>query len=247
MSAAECPSPAYLVHVDEPRYLKLDCRRRRCVHCGPAHWKPYVQAKFFRGASRGERPLRVFALTAPGKLDGVEWWKDERAAAAWNLSVNDRFAAFFDELRRVFKSAAIDYWKVIEYQKRGLVHFHGVIAGLSWIEFDLLRRLAVKHGFGPRVEFHEPHGGLKRLCAYFTKYVLKNATDAAPATAPLRLHVVTSTHGWAPEWSSKRERTGPARWMWVPESAWWWAYGRAEFIASMGGDLDANRSESPPS
>lgn len=181
------------------------------------------------------RPLRVFTLTAPGRVEDI---------AQWNLTSTERFSAFLEELRRTFVGKTIDYWKVTEYQRRGLIHFHGIIAGLAWVDLDWLKRLAVKHGFGPRLEFHAPTGGLKRLCGYYTKYVLKNATTEVPEHAPLRLHVVTSSHGWAPDWRHRRPRTTAAEWAWVPEGTWWAAYGRREFIVANGGDTPSSPEHS---
>jgi hypothetical protein len=222
--ATECPSPSYLVNDAEGRYVRVPCKRRRCAWCGPHIWKPFVQAKLFRGINVEGRPLRVFCLTPPGHVEDF---------AAWNASAPQRWSSFQSELRRHFHGLSIEFWKVAEYQRRGLLHFHGLIAGIRWVDLDWLKDLAQRHGFGPRLEFHAPRGSHRALVGYFTKYLLKGVTDFAPdELANHVMHVTTSSHGWAPDWLPRRRSDALSSWRWVQVAEWWRMYGAAEYLAA---------------
>lgn len=207
-----CPTPGFVINEGEGTYLKVPCRRRRCLWCGPNIWKPYVQAKLFRGidhAIASERPIRVFCLTPPGHVEDF---------AQWNATAPARWSAFQTELRRAFPGLELEFWKVAEYQRRGLIHFHGLIVGIRWVDLDWLKDLAQRHGFGPRLEFHAPRGSRRALVGYFTKYLLKGVTDFAPdELANHMMHVTTSSHGWAPSWKKRRRlaQSPASPWRWV--------------------------------
>jgi hypothetical protein len=127
----------------------------------------------------------------------------------------------------------VSYVKVAEYQRRGLLHFHGLIAGIRWVDLDWLKDLAQRHGFGPRLEFHAPRGSHRALVGYFTKYLLKGVTDFAPdELANHVMHVTTSSHGWAPDWLPRRRPVEPSPWRWVQIAEWWRDYGRQEYLAA---------------
>lgn len=239
---SRCPSPQYVHREVEGtvEWMRLDCKERTCAYCGP-RWKRGVQAKIFRGvqgAQREGRPVRVLTLTAPGKTSsGEEWWRDKRKRDRWNASYTERFGAFMDEIRRTLRQVKIDYFKVLEWQKRRLLHSQGLVAGIQYVDLTWLKRVAVKHGFGERLEFREPVGGIKNLCGYVTKYVLKHTSGEDGTDTGTRLHVATWSHGWAPDWAKRRKPKESSGWTWLSELDWWSRYGAPAYQAEHPGEF----------
>jgi len=196
--AGGCPTPVVVWSKAAGRWRSLPCRRRRCGWCGPHLWKPYALAGLMSGVDAA-RPgeLLFLSLTGPG-------WADE----AWNEGAPERWAVFFERLRRMFPGARLSYWKVGELQKRGVVHYHIVMRGLGFLHHEVLRALAVGAGFGPRVGVEGPRekkGGIRGFClGYLPKYLVKSVHEW-----PAGQHVVTHSQDWRGEWRRRRRAPVP--------------------------------------
>jgi hypothetical protein len=98
--------------------------------------------------------------------------------ASWNATSGVRFNRFMRDLRRLMFND-LQYFRAAETQRRGALHFHVLIRSDSecrtlFLEKTVLRRLAVKHGFGHEVDVQEiqpKHWG------YVAKYASKAAGD----------------------------------------------------------------------
>lgn len=208
-SSSACPEPGYVVNTETGRWHSVDCKRRRCRYCGPARWKPYVQAVFASGwGKRGKDTLRTVdysrdrfvLLTAPGD-----------AGADWNDGASKRWTVFYEHLRRRMPgrvAAQLAYFKVGELQERGAVHYHAYLRGIGFLPVATLRECALAAGFGPfvgikRIEARK--GGLKGALAYLAKYLLKATGVEAWG---LKQHVMTHCHGWRREWEPKAAGNG---------------------------------------
>jgi len=217
-----CPNPVHLVNSFSGRHVVLPCRRRRCAWCGPNHWKKFTQAKMMRGLEGVPREeILLLTLTAPGA-----------ASLRWNELAALRLNRFITALRRRFPGASIDYWKVGEYQERGLVHYHIVMRGLRFLPHEVLRSLAVRTGFGPRVGVMHPDpskGGVRGLLGYYGKYLVKGLLRWDE-----RSHVVSQSVCWAWGWQSKPRGCGCSGWYWVPDGA-----AAGQYLKSMGFDGEA--------
>jgi hypothetical protein len=154
------------------------------------------------GIAREE--VLLLTLTAPGD-----------ATAPWNDLAALRLNRFITSLRRVFPGARIDYWKVGEYQERGLIHYHLMTRGLRFLPHEVMRSLAVRTGFGPRVGVMHPEvnkGGMRGLLGYYGKYLVKGML-----VWDERSRVVTQSRRWALTWKPKVRRESPEPWFWVSD------------------------------
>ena len=231
----DCPTPVHLANAMLGEVIRLPCRRRRCEYCGAALWKPHVQARMMNGldgATRAE--VLLLTLTAPGN-----------ASPTWNERAPLRLNRFMTALRRKFPAARIDYWKVGEYQERGLIHYHLMTRGLRFLPHEVLRSLAVRTGFGPRVGvMHPDHrkGGMKGLLGYYGKYLMKGirAWDE-----PSR--VVTQSRSWALTWKPRQTRDYPSAWFWVSDELTGLWLVRREAVRGSAGSADCpSPAFSPP-
>jgi hypothetical protein len=132
--------------------------------------------------------LLFITLTGPGDV-GPEW----------NEGASERWDNFMGSVRRVFKGARLDFWKVGELQKRGVIHYHVVLRGLRFFPKALLERLAVASGFGEVCWVEHPkdrRGGVRGYClGYLPKYLAKS-TQAWEYSQ----HVVTHSQNWRLRW-----------------------------------------------
>jgi hypothetical protein len=204
-SLEDCPTPVHLANAMLGEVIRLPCRRRRCEYCGRHHWKPYVQARMMNGVDDVPREeVLLLTLTAPGD-----------ASRPWNDLAPLRLNRFMTALRRVFAGARIDYWKVGEYQERGLIHYHLMTRGLRFLPHEVMRSLAVRTGFGPRVGVMHPEvnkGGMRGLLGYYGKYLVKGMLVWEE-----RSRVVTQSRQWASTWKPREKREYPEPWRWVPD------------------------------
>ena len=76
-------------------------------------------------------------------------------AAGWNATVPRRFAALIRDIRRTFGMGELEYGRVLELQARGLLHVHALLLGWDFADFERVRLLCVRHGFGQRFEVRQ--------------------------------------------------------------------------------------------
>jgi hypothetical protein len=148
--------------------------------------------------------ILLLTLTAPGD-----------ATRPWNEQASRRLNSFITALRRTFPGAQIAYWKVAEMQKRGLIHYHLIVRGLRFLPHEVMRSLAVRTGFGPRVGVMRPEpkkGGIRGLFGYYSKYLTKGMFVWEEPS-----HVVTMSRSWCQSWRSRGHTSFLSPWHWVPD------------------------------
>ena len=126
-------------HDHQPHWRYTPCGTRfadRCEPCSRRYGKQ-VRALIHAGLSEHEtRPALAFTLTAPGRDEfgtvGEDF--DHLAAAVWNYHLRDGIKLFTQRLRRAAQAddpegRAPGYLVIVEFQRRGLAHVHGVVFG----------------------------------------------------------------------------------------------------------------------
>ena len=131
----------------------------------------------------------MVTLTAPGYVPDPDRWNGT-AAHRFNRLMVDIRSAF--AARSVGRAAPpIEYVRKAEMQARGLVHYHVLAVEWGWLPVEVLRALAVKHGFGPRVQLERPRS-VGAMSAYFVKSYL--AKQGPPL--PLGMRAIVYSQGW---------------------------------------------------
>ena len=191
-----CANKVRIYHAEDARRLLVPCRQRKCLHCGPAHWRAKALATYHAGIdpAREDEYLAV-TLTAPGRGTDI---------VAWNATSQDRWHNLMTILRRSYPE--VQFWKVAELQERGAVHFHVMFRGVRFIPHGKLRGIAKSVGFGPNVWIKRSRDykyGAQGGGKYFGKYLLK---DFSKTTGVTRL--VTYSNGWKLSWVTHKKMPG---------------------------------------
>ena len=151
----------------------VPCRGRRCssAWCRRA-WSDLHAGRMAYGVQHSPRRAFFGTFTAPAIVDDV---------AAWNLSAPSRFAALVRDIRRTFGMGDLEYGRVLELQLRGLLHVHALLLGWDFCDFERVRLLCIRHGFGPRFEVRPVRSadGLGRYIA--SAYLAKSHEDLGGA------------------------------------------------------------------
>lgn len=141
-----------------------------------------------RSGMTGPGFLVSITVTAPGHGGCRSWCPckvnelhGHAELAAWNASLGERWNDFVTDLRRTVGEC--QYFKVTETQtkSRPALHCHGAFRfdGPVGISKRVVRRLAIRHGFGHEVDVQVVREiDHKRVAYYFGKYVTKTATEA---------------------------------------------------------------------
>lgn len=126
--------------------------------------------------------------------------------AVWNGRGTTRWNHLLTDLRRTHH-LTVSYFRAVELQRRGAIHYHVVIRVTAGRPLPLrtMRRLAIHHGFGHEVKLDPLRDGpaLARAAGYVAKYVSKSAGERGRAPY---CHPVTGEIGagrWR-TWSSSR-------------------------------------------
>lgn len=151
----------------------VPCRGRRCASrwCRDA-WSRLHADRMAYGVKHSSRRAFFGTFTAPAIVDDVR---------AWNGSAPARFAALIRDIRRTFGMGDLEYGRVLELQLRGLLHVHALLLGWDFCDFERVRLLCVRHGFGPRFEVRPVRSaeGLGRYIA--STYLVKSHEDLGGA------------------------------------------------------------------
>jgi hypothetical protein len=152
-----------LVGVDgrRVRVTALRCRRWSCPFCAKRLHARMVR-RAMAGFISGQR-VRMMTLTAPAS-DTVERSYDQQSV---------RWKRFRERLRRAFPGIRLEYFKVIERQRRGHAHLHVLFRG-GFIPQRWLSAAAAKAGFGPIADVREVG---KQAARYVSKYLAKEMGD----------------------------------------------------------------------
>lgn len=193
-SREDCDAPKLLICIRCGDQLVMRCgtsRSTRCSPCSETYRRRVMtvcgsgtQDVFVQGGS-----VLFVTLTAPG--DGVHHLPSGARCpcsieggvnlATWNATSGKRWSRFVQELRRE-TGLHLEYFKGVEIQKRGAVHFHALFrvpkghGGRKWK--STIRRLAIKHGFGHEIDCAPVPD--EKVAGYIAKYASK-ATDERDA------------------------------------------------------------------
>jgi hypothetical protein len=121
----------------------------------------------------------------------------------WNKGAPKRWDRLMMALRKRFKGADLQFWKVGELQERGLIHYHIILKGLGVLPQPVLKELAVRVGFGPVCWVERPRevrGGIRGLLGYYGKYLTKGVR----AWDVKGQHVITHSQRWC-RWAAKQK------------------------------------------
>src|SRR4051794_25950141 len=116
----------------EAGVFRLPCKSWSCSYCGPRKVKREI-ARCRRGMRVG--PVRFITLTSPGGEDSATSYAE----------LPKRFHRLMSRMQRRF--GRIEYYAVVERQKRGAAHVHMVYRG-PYIVQAWLSRAARESGFG---------------------------------------------------------------------------------------------------
>jgi len=195
-------------------------------------WLPKVRRQFlegFKGVAYSQ--CRVVTLTAPGSAD----LPDRAAIDAWNLDAAKRRHHFEVLLRRECSGAPLSFFWVGELQRRGAIHYHGIVRGVAFLDQGRVRELAVRAGFGRIAEVQgvREAAGAAGAWQYFSKYLFKSLRDW-----PYRSQVVTCSRDWSVVRRIRKPgaKVVPSPWALLPESAWWADEGRRIAMATLGAE-----------
>lgn len=171
----------------------VPCRGRRCPSSWcRAEWSRRAAARIAYGIKQSARQAFFVTATAPGVVEDMP---------AWNASCPGRFAALVRDIRRTFGMDELEYDRVLELQARGVLHVHAAVVGWDFCDFERVRLLCVRHGFGPRFEVRPVRSaeGLGRYIA--SAYLAKSHEDLGGS-----FRVVQASRGWP------RDRTEQDGW-----------------------------------
>jgi hypothetical protein len=88
-------------------------------------------------------------------------------------------------------SDGLQYARVLELQRRGLLHVHALVIGRRFIPHETLRALAVRHGFGARVGVEAV-----RSAGAVAGYMAAQYLTKSHETLPGRYRVVQFSRGF---------------------------------------------------
>lgn len=172
--------------------LRLTCKSWACSYCGPRKVKREI-ARCRRGMRLGR--VRFATLTSPGGED---------AATSYD-KLPERFHRLMARVVRRF--GRVEYYAVVEPQKRGAAHVHMVYRG-PYIPQAWLSRAARECGFGTIADIRKAPPD---IAGYLAKYLTKELSD--PKAAPPRyFRRVRVSRGWSDWQAPSRER---------PYTEWW--------------------------
>lgn len=205
---ADCARPKLMRCVWCKREQNARCgatRATRCEPCSTSHRKDVAHIGR-SGASDSPTGFFFVTLTAPG-IDRLPWDTDvcgheagecsgelgcvvrQWEAAEWNYHAPQNWSWFVTYLRRELEryGLALEYFKTIETQERGVLHFHALVRLNGLMPRRKLRQMvqtcAIQWQFGRvlDVQFIEGDDGLTmaRKAGYCASYVTKSAD--APA------------------------------------------------------------------
>jgi hypothetical protein len=132
---------------------------------------------------RPEGYLYLLTLTAPGaKAHALPngdlcpcTGPDGTDLAVWNTAHSKAWNHFRTLLRREYPS--VQFFRGVEVQRRGALHDHSMTHADEQLDLALIRRLAIRAGFGHSVDLAPCVPGSRKAAYYVSKYVTK-ATDS---------------------------------------------------------------------
>lgn len=166
-------------------------RESRCTPCAN-RYRRRVSRLIESGLNSGSRQMtgHLYLLTAnaPGNPGHTRWipgragkhgvcgCEHSRSAGddRWNASASHRWGLVLDRLRKVQPGLA--FVRVVEVQKRGLIHLHIVLWTPDSLDAAEVQRLLLDAGFGCVMDL-APIDNPQKASRYLAKYVSKSVDD----------------------------------------------------------------------
>lgn len=244
----DCEMPKLLVCIRCSSKLVVRCRSSRATRCSPCSESYRRSVMTVAGSGTHEMFVQggsvlFVTLTAPGNDQHSMPSGDVCPCtppggvnlAAWNATSGKRWSRFVQELRRE-TGAELQYFKGVEVQKRGAVHFHSLFrvpkghGGRHWPR--TIRVLAIKHGFGHEIDAAPVPD--EKVAGYIAKYAAKATADRdALPWCDRETGEVRIGHGRYRVWSSSR-RWGVSMGA-VRRGQQAWTIERIRFVQNEGG------------
>lgn len=162
-----CQSPFQLYCLSHAERRLVSCRRwRTCEGCA-RRLQAELIARFARSIEEApaERPAKFFTLTFPASRA-----PDETGA----------HRALRSLVRRLRHRELLDqYGWVLQRQRNGTLHHHGLMLGMPWFDDNLeeWRELIAASGFGPQNKLVE---AVPRHASYCARYISARLAKLAP-------------------------------------------------------------------
>ena len=173
------------------------CQNHRRSKCGPcaARYARRVKALAIEGMYVKGGFYGWFTLTAPG--DGIHCkkrdcarsdcahekclctWAEGVDLGHWNPGAGKLWNRFMTALTEAC-GERIKYFRAVEVQERGAIHYHVLFRSDVVISEKTLRELAIANGFGHSIDLQELAPGSKNAASaahYVAKYVTKSCDD----------------------------------------------------------------------
>jgi hypothetical protein len=145
----------------EAGVFPLRCKLWRCANCGPRKRNREI-ARARRGMRLGR--IRFVTITSPAREDGDTSFRE----------FSKRWHRFQTRLQREFgRVVRVEYFAVVERQKRGAAHIHMVYRG-PYIPQAWLSAAAKQAGFGKVADIRKAPPNVAR---YLAKYLTKELSD----------------------------------------------------------------------
>jgi hypothetical protein len=217
-----CDRPLSVVCRDCPAVSVISCQNHRASKCGPcsARYGRRVTRLVDDGLNRHMRAgwdVGMLTITAPGENEhqGVNFVGGPRPAGVcpctsqladrglWNATAGRRWNHLRTLLRREYPG--LEFFRAVEFQVRGLIHLHVIVASRMPLDLNLIRSMALTAGFGCSTQW-QPMANPRYVAKYVTKS-LDQAPDAPWAsvdehtgevrsTACTRLRTWSSSRSW---------------------------------------------------
>lgn len=127
-------------------------------------------------SSGGVRFIKLLTFTLPGRIPIAGQLVEPLGPDAYRYMAR-RFNRMMTSVRRRWR---LDYFRVVEEQRRGAPHYHLLVATRAFMPHAELVRLAERAGLGSHVDVFAIRSH-KAAARYVTKYVTKDAGAVVPA------------------------------------------------------------------
>lgn len=187
----DCDAAKWLVCLRCTGRLVVRCRSTRASRCTPCSETYRRSVMTVAGSGSLDAFLQggtvlFVTLTAPGSDQHFMPSGDACPCTPpggvnlheWNATSGKRWSRFVQQLRRE-TGIELQYFKGVEIQKRGAIHFHGLFripeghGGRHWKR--MLRSIAMHHGFGHEVDAQPVPD--EKVAGYVAKYAAKACDD----------------------------------------------------------------------
>lgn len=193
-----CPDPVRVVSKELGRMLLLACKRRTCEHCYHRYWLPRVRARMMSGLRGKGKAGDIVLVTVTGP--GAHTLSTDEEIRAWNRGSSTRLRLVLAAIRHRFPGCT--YFRVGEYQRRGVLHYHICVRGLRFIPHGWLTEVCTAHGFGYCWVSPQPARDNGAVAKYLTKYLTKNAMPTHAKGSKVYTMGRDWCLNWQPAWES---------------------------------------------